>query len=346
MLQGTGDGRAAFPLPPMSSALHYVSDAEPGLRRQRAGRGILYRDSQGRVVKERATLDRIRALAIPPAYQRVWICADPLGHLQATGFDARGRKQYRYHPDWSEAQAQAKFEHMAAFARALPLIRAQVAQDLKAPPLSKTHMLATVAQLLDRTLIRVGNERYAAENRSYGLTTLRKRHIKLNGTQVILDFRAKSGQQRRVSLRDRRLAAVLRRCQELPGQRLFQYFDEAGEPQPLDSRDVNGYLQAIAGPAVSAKDYRTWAGTLLAAVHLRQLDPPPSKRQVAACMRQVAGLLGNTPAICRASYVHPAVVEAHMGGGLAELVALRGPPREGLSDVESALARFLETLEG
>ena len=328
----------------MSSALHYVSDAEPGLRRQRAGRGFLYRDSQGRVVKDRATLERIRALAIPPAYQRVWICADPAGHLQATGFDARGRKQYRYHPDWSEAQAAAKFGHMAAFARALPLIRAQVALDLKAPPLSKTYMAAMVAQLLDRTLIRVGNERYAAENRSYGLTTLRKRHIKLNGTQVILDFRAKSGQQRRVSLRDRRLAAVLRRCQELPGQRLFQYFDEAGEPQPLDSRDVNGYLQAIAGPAVSAKDYRTWAGTLLAAVPLRQLDPPPSKRQVAACMRQVAGLLGNTPAICRASYVHPAVVEAHMGGGLAELVTLRGPARQGLSDVESALARFLEKL--
>jgi len=328
----------------MSSALHYVSDAEPGLRRQRAGRGFLYRDSQGRVVKDRATLDRIRALAIPPAYQRVWICADPAGHLQATGFDARGRKQYRYHPDWSEARAAAKFEHMAAFARALPLIRAQVARDLKAPPLSKTYMVAMVAQLLDRTLIRVGNERYAEENRSYGLTTLRKRHIKLNGTQVILDFRAKSGQQRRVSLRDRRLAAVLRRCQELPGQRLFQYFDEAGAPQPLDSRDVNAYLHAIAGPEVSAKDYRTWAGTLLAAMHLRQLDPPPSKRQITACMRQVAGLLGNTPAICRASYVHPAVVEAHMGGGLAELVALRGPPREGLSDVESALARFLEKL--
>lgn len=328
----------------MSARLHYVSDAEPGLRRQRAGRGFLYRDPAGRVVKDPETLARIRALAIPPAYERVWISADPLGHLQATGFDARGRKQYRYHPDWSEARAAAKFDRMAAFAKALPAIRARVAEDLKAPPLSKPRLLAATVALLDRTLIRVGNERYAVENRSYGLTTLQKRHVAVNGTQVILDFRGKSGQQRRVSLRDRRLAAVIRRCQELPGQRLFQYVDAEGQPQALGSRDVNAYLQETAGPEVSAKDYRTWAGTLWAAVHLCALAPPPSKRHVAACMRQVAGLLGNTPAICRASYVHPAIVEAHLAGGLGALMALRGPPRQGLSDVESALARLLEKL--
>ncbi len=333
----------------MPNALTYVSDAEPGLRRQRAGRGFLYRDSGGRLVKDATTLARIRALAIPPAYQQVWICAAASGHLQATGLDARGRKQYRYHEDWSEAQAAAKFAHLAHFASVLPEIRARAEADLDAPPHSKTRLLAAAVQLLDRTLIRIGNERYAIENRSYGLTTLQKRHVDIEGTEVVLDFRAKSGQQRHVALRDRRLAAVLRRCQELPGQRLFQYFDAEGERQPLDSRDVNEYLQAIGGEEVSAKDYRTWAGTLYAGELLLAqplaTSPTAARRLVTHCMRRVAGLLGNTPAVCRAAYVHPSVIEHYEAGELADRWQKRGPPRDGLTDAESALARYLEDLD-
>jgi DNA topoisomerase-1 len=301
------------------SGLRHSSDASPGIRRLRAGRGFSYRDADDRRIKDRETLDRIRRLAIPPAWTDVWISPIPNGHLQATGRDARGRKQYRYHARYRRRRDAAKFERLVAFARALPAIRKRVDKDLASPGLTRDKVLAAVVRLLELTLIRVGNDEYARLNKSFGLTTLRNRHASVRGSSIRFRFRGKSGRTHEVGLRDRRLAAVIRRCRDLPGQELFQFVGDDGEPVDIRSEDVNDYLREIA-PDVTAKDFRTWAGTVLAYRALRALDRPTTdgqaKRNVVDAIRETAELLGNTPAVCRQAYVHPIVVEAYLDGRL------------------------------
>jgi DNA topoisomerase IB len=286
-----------------AAGLRYADPAEPGIRRIRRGRGFSYRDAAGRLVKDPATLARIRALAIPPAWREVWICASARGHIQAMGRDARGRRQYRYHADWTKARDQTKFERSIAFARALPRLRRRVARDLRRPGMPRDKVLAAVVRLLDRTLLRVGNERYARENSSFGLTTLRNRHARPDGRGGMrLSFRGKGGKRFEVGLSDRRLVRIIRACQDLPGQRLFEYRDENGDERPVESEDVNDYIRAVTGDDFTAKDFRTWAATVLAAQELRRNDDLP------AVVRAVAEQLGNTPAVCRRSYINPVVL--------------------------------------
>ena len=303
-----------------AAGLHYGHEDDLSIRRKGAGRGFSYVDDKGRTVRDPQTLDRIRHLAVPPAYKAVRIAADPLGHLQAIGVDDRGRKQYRYHARWSEARDESKFERMAAFGRALPAIRARVDSDLRKHALSHDKVLATVVSLLELTLIRVGNDQYARDNKSFGLTTLRGRHVKREGAGVVFEFKGKSGIQHHTTLHDRKLARIVKALQELPGQRLFQYLDEAGERHAVGSQDVNAYLHAITGEDFTAKDFRTWAGTLAAAKALA-LQPRPqsqaeSKRLTNLCIKATAGLLGNTPAVCRKAYIHPGVLDAFAEEGL------------------------------
>jgi DNA topoisomerase-1 len=302
------------------AGLVYSSDAEPGIGRRRAGRGFVYFAPGGKRITAPKELERIRGLAVPPAWEEVWISPDPDGHLQATGRDARGRKVYRYHPGYRELRDRAKFDRLAAFGDALEHIRQRVADDLARPGLPPEKVLAAVVRLLERTMIRVGNEEYAQANRSYGLTTLRTRHARFDAGSLRFVFRGKSGRQHRVGLDDRRLARVVRRCQELPGQRLFQYLDEDGEQRAVTSSDVNAYLRDAAGIDVTAKDFRTWTGTLLAVSTLVGVKRPSSKRLAAQRLRSVievvADKLGNTVTVCRSSYVHPAVVDAWLDGSL------------------------------
>lgn len=299
--------------------LRHSSDRDPGISRRRSGRGFSYRSPSGRLIRGRETLERIRKLAIPPAWTDVWICQFATGHLQATGRDARGRKQYRYHARFRRRREAAKYERLLAFAKALPAIRKRVDRDLARPRMSREKVLAAVVRLLELTLIRVGNDEYARLNRSFGLTTLRNRHATVRGASLRFRFRGKSGQQHEVSLRDRRLAAVVRRCRDLPGQDLFQYVDEEGEVVNVRSDDVNEYLREIASD-ITAKDFRTWAGTVLAFRALRALDAPltdaEGRRNVLGAMRETADVLGNTAAVCRQAYVHPVVVEAYLDGRL------------------------------
>src|SRR2546423_1625725 len=255
-----------------AAGLRYVSDASPGIRRKRAGKNFSYIGLDGKPIHDQDELHRIRSLGIPPAWTDVWICPQPNGHIQATGRDAKGRKQYRYHPRWRAVRDETKYSRLIAFGEALPTIRARVEHDLGLPGLPREKVLATVVRLLETTLIRVGNEEYARQNRSYGLTTLRNRHVDVRGTELRFHFRGKSGKEHEVALHDRRLARVMRRLQELPGQELFQYVDEDGTRASIDSDDVNAYLREIAGEDFSAKDFRTWAGTVLCAVALRELD--------------------------------------------------------------------------
>lgn len=310
------DGRAAA----QSAGLRYSTDARPGISRRKVGRGFSYRRPDGALAREGPTLARIRALAIPPAWTDVWICLDPSGHLQATGRDARGRKQYRYHDRWRTGRDDAKFERLLDFARVLPRIRKHCEEDLAQPGLSREKVLATVVRLLETTLIRVGNDEYARLNRSFGLTTLRNRHAVVTGTRIRFRFRGKSGRQHEVGLRDRRLANVIRRCQDLPGQELFQYVGEDGEPHDVASDDVNAYLREISGADVTAKDFRTWAGTVLAYRALRALAPGTddrsARRNVVEAVRFTSDRLGNTPAVARKSYVHPAILEAYLEGSI------------------------------
>jgi DNA topoisomerase I len=311
-----------------AAGLRYVTDSMPGIRRRRAGKGFSYRGSDGRLITSRAELARIKWLAIPPAWTDVWICPDRNGHLQATGFDARGRKQYRYHPDWRKTRDVAKFDRMLAFARALPRIRARVAQDRARRGLPREKVLAAIVCLLELTLIRVGNREYARINGSYGLTTLRDRHVDFGGAKLVFEYRGKGGKLHRISLRDRRLARIVRSCKELPGQHLFQYLDESGERRPIDSADVNAYLEEIAGEPFTAKDFRTWAGTVLAALALRACESFASeaaaKRNVTRAIEQVAAQLGNTVAVCRKSYIHPEVVAAYLDGTLLRRLGEEG----------------------
>jgi DNA topoisomerase I len=302
------------------AGLRHASDTRPGITRRRSGRGFSYRDADGDTIRDRETVARIRALAIPPAWTDVWICPWPNGHLQASGRDARGRKQYRYHAAWQRRRGTDKFDRMLAFADALPRIRRRCDADLATRGLSREKVLAAVVRLLELTLIRVGNDEYARLNRSFGLTTLRDRHASIEGSAVRFRFRGKSGRQHEVGLRDRRLATVVGRCQELPGQELFQYVDEDGEVRNIASDDVNAYIREASGGDFTAKDFRTWAGTVLAYRALRALQPGTgerdAKRNVVEAIRQTADQLGNTPAVARGSYVHPAVLEAYLAGSI------------------------------
>jgi DNA topoisomerase-1 len=306
-----------LPIDPVETAtvarLRYVSDATPGIRRLRVGRGFQYRGVDDMPVRDADTLARIRSLAIPPAWTDVWICPTPNGHIQAVGRDARQRKQYRYHPRWREARDETKYARLIAFGQALPRMRRRVEQDMDAPGLSREKVLATVVRLLETTLIRVGNPEYAQRNGSYGLTTLRSRHVRINGSRLRFEFRGKGGKPHIVDVNDRRVAAIVRRCQDLPGRELFQYVDEAGARQTIDSGDVNEYLRQIAGSEFTAKDFRTWAGTVHALANLRAASGvPPTKKKVNEAVVDVASRLRNTPAICRKSYIHPAIVEAYL----------------------------------
>ena len=310
-----------------AAGLHYTSDTRPGIRRKRAGKGFSYRDSDGQPVRDATTLRRIRRLAIPPAWTDVWISPDPLGHLQATGRDARGRKQYRYHERWREIRDENKYGRMLEFARALPLIRARTGEDLARPGLPREKVLAAVVRLLERTLIRVGNEEYARENSSFGLTTMRTRHVTVAGSRIRFRFRGKSGVEHEVKLVDRRLATIVGRCQELPGQELFRYQDEDGTPHAVGSDEVNAYLREISGADFTAKDFRTWAGTVLAARALQELEAfdteTQAKQNVLRAIESVAKRLGNTRAICRQCYVHPAIIDAYLDGSLARVLTDR-----------------------
>ncbi len=325
-----------------AAGLHYVSSAAPGLSRRAAGTGFTYSDARGARVADLATLDRIHHLAIPPAWREVWICADPRGHLQAVGKDERGRTQYLYHPEFRAVRDSAKFEHMLAFARSLPAIRAAVARDMAKPGLGRDTVLATVVHLLETTMIRVGNRDYATANKSYGLTTLRNRHVTLDGSALRFHFTGKSGKSWRVSVRDRRAARIVRSLQDLPGQMLFQYDDGEGGVQAITSADVNAYLKAISGAEVTAKDFRTWAGTVLAAAAFAEraaAGTTPSRRAVAEVIAEVAAKLGNTPSICRKCYVHPQLVEAYLAGELG--TPLRRTSARALSAEEAAVLAFL-----
>jgi DNA topoisomerase-1 len=335
--------------PAPAGGLRYSRDGEKGYFRRHAGKGFEYVDANGARVRDEATLERIKSLAIPPAWADVWICADERGHLQATGRDARGRKQYRYHPRWRELRDADKFDHLTEFAKALPRIRRAVRADIKLPGLPRRKVLALLVQLLERTSIRIGNERYAEENDSFGLTTMRNRHVKVSGARIEFQFRGKSGKFHRIALDDPQLASVIRRCRDLPGQELFQYLDEAGEVQSIGSSDVNDYLKEIAGTDISTKDFRTWAGSVYVASWLRrkiaanERAGDAAKRvgitHIAAAVREASQHLGNTPAICRKSYVHPRVLDPQTWQGVAN--AERAWRRRGLRADESAFLAII-----
>jgi DNA topoisomerase-1 len=332
-----------------AAGLRYATDSRPGLTRRRSGRGFSYRDADGATVRDREVLARIRELAIPPAWTDVWICPWPNGHLQASGRDARGRKQYRYHADWHQRRGADKFDRMLAFAKVLPRIRKRCDEDLARPGLAREKVLAAVVRLLELTLIRVGNDEYARLNRSFGLTTLRDRHARIEGAGVRFRFRGKSGKTHEVGLRDRRLAGVVRRCQELPGQNLFQFVDDEGEVRDVASDDVNDYIREASGGEYTAKDFRTWAGTVLAYRALRALQPGvgdrAANRNVVEAIRQTADQLGNTPSVARGSYVHPAVLEAYLEGSirgaLVEVAEEQENPPTSATPAEEAAVRTL-----
>jgi DNA topoisomerase I len=300
--------------------LAYVDDGRPGLTRRRTARGFRYLDAKGAPVRDAATLARIKALAIPPAYTDVWICPRRNGHIQATGRDDKGRKQYRYHPDFRQAREENKFARIMAFADALPGIRKRIDADMRRAGLPREKVLATVVHLLETTLIRVGNDDYARTNKSYGLTTLRDPHVKVEGAELKFRFKGKSSKVWDVSLKDRRVARIVKACQDLPGQELFQYLDADGERRDVTSSDVNAYLREITGEDYTAKDFRTWAGTVLAALALHEFEAFDSeagaKRNVRAAIESVAARLGNTPTICRKCYVHPQILDCYLEGGL------------------------------
>jgi DNA topoisomerase-1 len=307
--------------------LHYVLHSRPGITRHRSGHGFVYRNSRGRRVRDPATLQRIKALAIPPAWTEVWICPDSNGHLQATGRDDRRRKQFRYHRRWREIRDETKYAHMIVFARALPGIRRRVARDLARPGLPREKVLATVLRLLEVSLIRVGNDEYARANDSFGLTTMRDKHVDVNGARVRFHFRGKSGRWHDVDIRDRSLARIVKRCQDLPGQELFQFLDDSGTQRDVRSDDVNAYLREISGEDFTAKDFRTWAGTVLAAMALREFEKVESgaqaKKNVVAAVETVSKRLGNTPAVCRKCYIHPHVFDSYLDGSLIKTIKRR-----------------------
>lgn len=346
--------RAAIATAPTASAraagLRYVRDTDPGIGRRRVGAGFTY-TAAGTRVTSAEELRRIRALAIPPAWRDVWICASPDGHLQAVGRDARGRKQYRYHRRWRAVREETKYSRMLAFGRALPALRERVATDLARPGLPREKVLATLVRLLETTFVRVGNEEYAKANDSFGLTTLRNHHVDVTGSTLRFEFRGKGGKVVSVDVTDRRLARTVKRCQDMPGQELFQYVDAHGARQSVGSADVNAYLKEVTGDDFTAKDFRTWAGTVLAALALRELrafdSQAEAKRNIVRAVESVARQLGNTPAICRKSYVHPAVIDAYLDGRVLSSLRRRTEERlahglRGLRPEEAAVLALLQ----
>jgi DNA topoisomerase-1 len=331
------------------AGLRYVRDDSPGYRRRANGQKFEYLNIQGKQIRDEQRLLRIKRLAIPPAWTDVWICPSPRGHIQATGRDARRRKQYRYHDRWREVRDENKFGRLADFARVLPQIRRRVDHDIKLPGLPQEKVLATVVRLLERTFIRVGNDEYARENNSFGLTTIKDRHVRVKGARLRFRFRGKSGRQHEVDVIDRQIANIVAQCQDLPGQELFQYVSDDGEVRNITSQDVNNYLHEITNEGFTAKDFRTWAGTLLAAMALNVQERYEIKKQakanVKAAICAVAELLGNTPAICRKCYVHPAVLEAYFSKtqipGLSE--AMKKSRGRQLKSAEAAVLRFLKS---
>ncbi|WP_437969244.1 DNA topoisomerase IB [Sorangium sp. So ce260] len=350
-----GELSAAAPLTPSpiesakSAGLRYVNDDEPGISRRKAGKGFKYLDAEGRLVKDEATLKRIRHLAIPPAWTGVWICQSERGHIQATGRDARGRKQYRYHPRWREVRDETKYDRMLAFGAALPAIRAAAERDLALPGLPREKVLATVVRLLDETSIRIGNDEYARDNNSYGLTTLHDEHVEIKGDIIKFHFRGKSGKEHELTVRDRRLARIVKRCQDVPGHELFQYIDEGGTRQRIHSDDVNEYLRSIAGQEFTAKDFRTWTGTVLCASFFCEMEVATTVRQMKKCVAQVIDMvsarLGNTRAVCQRCYVHPAVIRAYTEGALQTLIeaeeAVTGEAIAALRPEEATMLRIV-----
>lgn len=333
-----------------AAGLRYVSDEKPGLCRKRRGKGFSYYDAQGNRIQDTQLRQQIEALRIPPAWQEVWICPRLNGHLLATGRDAKGRKQYLYHPDWNKFRNEAKFGRMVLFGRSLPRIRQRVEQDLRQQKLSRQKVLAVVVRLLEETFIRVGNDEYAQKNRSFGLTTLRDRHVEITGSTLKFQFRGKHGIEHEIELCDRKLARLVKQCRDIPGYDLFQYYDEDGQRNSIGSGDVNDYLREISGESFSAKDFRTWAGTVQTALVLREIGPFKSateaKRNVVQAVKAIAQQLGNRPATCRKYYVHPLILEAYENGTL--LTALEPAAQEpdavpeGLSFEEHAVLTLLE----
>jgi DNA topoisomerase-1 len=303
-----------------SAGLVYATDEAPGISRRRSGKGFRYSCPDGKPVRDEGTLARIRKLAVPPAWTGVWICPDANGHIQATGRDARGRKQYRYHDRFREVRDSTKYEHMLAFAAALPAIRARIDAHLRLPGLPREKVLAAVVWLLETTMIRIGNEDYARQNRSYGLTTLRDRHVAVDGSEIKFRFKGKSGKEWRLSLKDRRIARIVKASQDLPGQRLLQYIDESGARREVSSGDINAYLREISGADITAKDFRTWSGTVLAALALAEYEKVDSqaaaKRNIRTAIEAVAARLGNTPTVCRKCYIHPEIFESYLNDAL------------------------------
>jgi len=333
-----------------AAKLHYVHDGKPGITRRLRGKSFAYRDSAGSPVRDIETLQRIHSLAVPPAWTDVWICPDPRGHIQAVGRDTRGRKQYRYHPRWRAIRDEAKYGHMLLFARVLPRIRKRVDADLKRHGLGRERVLAAVVRLLETTLARIGNTEYARDNKSFGLTTLRNRHAHIHGRKVELDFRGKHGIQHHLEVRDSRLAKIVGRCQDLPGQDLFQFIDDAGERHVIGSLDVNDYLREASGEEITAKDFRTWAATNLAAIALRELEAVDSKaaakKNILHAIEAVAMMLGNTPAICRKCYIHPAILDGYLDGSLSASLKARAEEQlrgnlAGMKPEEVAVVAFL-----
>jgi DNA topoisomerase-1 len=334
-----------------SAGLRYVSDEQPGIRRRKAGKGFTYVKPGGSKVDDEATLKRIKTLAVPPAWTDVWICPHANGHIQATGRDAKGRKQYRYHARFREVRDGTKFEHMMAFAQALPAIRAKVKEHMALRGLPREKVLATVVHLLESTLIRVGNDDYVKQNKSYGLTTLRDKHVEVDGAELRFAFKGKSGKTWSLQVKDRRIAKIVRACQELPGQELFQYIDADGVQRDVTSADVNAYLKEITGKEVTAKDFRTWAGTVLAALALKEFETfdtqAKAKKNVRAAIEGVASKLGNTPTICRKCYIHPEIMSSYVEGSLLLEVKkeVESELREDLASLKPEEAAVLSLLE-
>lgn len=333
------------------AGLRYVSDEQPGYTRKKKGDDFEFFDAKGTAITDETRVLRIRRLAIPPAWTDVWICPSANGHLQATGRDARKRKQYRYHERWREARDETKYERMVVFGAALPKIRKRVEQDLALPGLPKNKVLATIVSIMERTFIRVGNEEYAKTNHSYGLTTMRNKHVKVEGTKFRFNFRGKSGVHHNVEVADRRLARIVKKVQELPGQELFGFLDDDGAVHNITSQDVNDYLREITGEDFTAKDFRTWAGTVLAAVALNALDAFQTKKEAKANVKNainaVSKILGNTPAVCRKCYVHPAVLETYLNGNMidglrAKTTEALAQQKQDLQAVEEAVMKFLQ----
>jgi DNA topoisomerase-1 len=333
------------------AGLRYVSDAQPGIQRKRQGKGFRYVGVDGAPVKDAEILGRIKSLVIPPAWKQVWICNNAKGHLQATGRDAKGRKQSKYHPRWRQVRDETKYEHMLQFGAALPAIREQVERDLALPGVPRRRVMATIVRLMETTYIRVGNAEYARDNHSYGLTTMHGRHVHIDGATITFKFQGKSGVRHTIDVQDRRLAKIVRRCQDLPGYELFQYVDGDGETHSIDSADVNDYLREISNQDFTAKDFRTWAGTVLACMALRECEvfdsESQAKKNVVRAIESVAEQLGNTPSVCRKCYVHPAVLESYLAGAMKNISKKQTQPRRSragnpLQKEEKILIRLLK----